>query len=202
MLARVALNEQRLDEANALSSDSLRVFRSLHDFKCVARTALTHATVLRAMGDAAQALPLAESAVATYRAAGIPLQLVRALCTTGCIEASLGRSDEARRTLFSGLIEQQRADQDTYLPELLEAVAQLHADAPGAAQLLGAAAGVRERLNVVLPPHGQAERERLLADVRAKQPEAEFDRAFAAGGAMSSDEAIASALALRVTASR
>ena len=38
LLARLALNERRLDEARALSAESQRVFRALHDPKCGAKT--------------------------------------------------------------------------------------------------------------------------------------------------------------------
>ncbi|HEU5297150.1 MAG TPA: winged helix-turn-helix domain-containing protein [Burkholderiaceae bacterium] len=197
LLARLALNEDRLDEARALSAESLRVFRALLDPKCGARAARIHATVLSAMGDEAAALQHAESAAETYRELGMPLSLAISLCTVGCIHAKLGQGDAARNALFSGLIAQQRATADTYLPEQLESIAALHPDAPVAAQLLGAAATLREQLNVLLLPYDRAQRERRHADVRMKQPAAEFNLAFAAGRALTRDDAIRSALALR-----
>ena len=197
LLGQLALNEHRLDEACALSSESLRIFRALHDPKCGAYTAMAHATVLCAMGDGAAALPHAESAAASYRELGFPLPLARALCTVGCIHATLGQGDAARRALFSGLIEQQRAHRDTPLPELLEAIAGLHPDAPAAPQLLGSAAALREQLNVPLLPAARAQRERRHAEVRARHPDAAFERAFALGRALTRDETIRSALALR-----
>jgi predicted ATPase/DNA-binding winged helix-turn-helix (wHTH) protein len=200
LLAELALQEQRLDEARALSSESLQMFRTLLDPKCSAFTAMAHATVLRAMGDAAAALPYAESAAATSRELGYPLYLVRAFCTLGCTHATLGQGDAARHALFSGLVEQQRTERDTYLPVLLEATAELHADAPVAARLLGSAAALRERSNIPLLPHDRAERERRHAEVRSRQSGARFDRAFAAGRALTREEAIESALALRALA--
>ncbi|HKW82563.1 MAG TPA: hypothetical protein VJN68_02320 [Burkholderiaceae bacterium] len=119
------------------------------------------------------------------------------LCTVGCIHAKLGQGDAARNALFSGLIEQQRADRDTHLPELLEAVAAMNPEVPAAAQLLGSAAAVRERLDISLLPVDRDESERRHADVRGQLPDAEFDRAFAAGRALTRDEAIQSALALQ-----
>jgi predicted ATPase/DNA-binding winged helix-turn-helix (wHTH) protein len=201
LLSRLALNERRLDEARALSLESLGILRSLHDPKCSANGARHLATVLRAQGDEAAALPHAEFAAATYGELGLPMQLSRALCALGCVHAALGQGEAARRALFSGLVEQQQAERDTYLPELLEAVAAAHADEPVAAQLLGSAAAVRERLNVPLLPIDREERERRHADVRARLPDAEFERAFAAGRALTRDEAIRSALALRAECS-
>ena len=73
----------------------------------------------------------------------------------------------------------------------------MHPDAPVAAQLLGSAAALREQLNVPLLPTERAERERRHADVRARHPDTEFNRAFAAGRTLTRDDAIQSALALR-----
>jgi hypothetical protein len=154
------------------------------------------------MGDAAAALPHAESAAETYRELGFPLSRARALCTLGCIHATLGQGDAARRALFDGLAEQQRAERDAGLPELLELIAATHAGDPVAAQLLGAAAALRERLDVSLLPSERAERERRHADVRAQHAEAAFSRAFAFGRTQTRDEAVRSALALRTSTPR
>jgi predicted ATPase/DNA-binding winged helix-turn-helix (wHTH) protein len=195
-LGQLAFNENRLGEALTMTAESLRTFRALHDPKCAARTSVIHATVLRSSGDGAGALTLAESAAATYSEMGFPLQAARALCAVGCIHDALGRGEEARHALFSGLVEQQRADRDTALPELLEAIAGLCPGAPGAAQLLGSAAAMRERLNVPLLPSERRERERRHADVRARRPGAEFACAFETGRALARDDAIRNALAL------
>jgi predicted ATPase/DNA-binding winged helix-turn-helix (wHTH) protein/TolB-like protein len=197
LLAQLALAEQRLDDAHHLSAESLRTFRALHDPKCGARAALLHAAVLGTAGDDARALTHAESAAATYRELGFPLSLARALCAVGCIHARLGQGDAARQALFSGLMEQQRAERDIALPALLEAVAGIDPAAPAAAQLLGAAAAVRERLNMRLLPSEQADCERRHADVRAQHAQAAFEQAFAAGRTLSRDEAIRAALALQ-----
>ena len=197
LLGRLALCEQRLDDARALSAESLRIFRALHDPKCSARQAIDHAAVLGARGDVAEALPYAESAAATYRELGFFLPLAQALCTVGCIHARLGQGAAARRSLFSGLVEQQRAHQDTHLPDLLEAIAAMHPEVPVAAQLLGAVDVLREQLNISLLPPERAESERRHADVRARHPEAAFDHAFALGRALTRKDAIEAAFALQ-----
>ncbi|CAM4065323.1 winged helix-turn-helix domain-containing protein [Roseateles saccharophilus] len=196
-LGQLALNEHRLDEARALSSESLRIFRGLHDPKCSAKTAIVHATVLNAIGDGVAALPHAESAAETYRGLALPQYRARALCTVGCIHASLGQADAARRALFDGLAEQQRAGRDAGLPDLLEMIAVTHADDPLAAQLLGTATALRERLNIPLLPSERTQCERRHADVRARHTEAAFERAFALGNTRTRDDAIRSAFALQ-----
>ena len=128
----------------------------------------------------------------------IPLYRSRALCRVGCIHAALGDGDAARRALFDGLAEQQRAERDDAgLPELLEMIAATHADDAVAAQLLGAAAALRERSNIPLLPSERTELERRHADVRARHHQAAFDRAFALGRSQTHEDAIRSALALR-----
>lgn len=198
LLGQLALNEQRLDEARALSSESLRIFRALHDPKCGAKAAIAHAGVLSAMGDGAAALAHAQSAAETYRELGFPLHQARALCKVGCIHATLGHGAAARQALFTGLAEQQRAERDDAgLPELLEMIAATHADDPVAPQLLGAAAALRERLNIPLLPSARTERERRHADVSAHHPAAAFKRALAFGRSQTRDDVIRSALTLR-----
>jgi len=197
LLGRLALNEQRLDEAHAHSAESLRIFRSLHDPKCIAHTGVIHARVLAAMGDGEAALTHAESSVAIYRELDFPMRLARSLCALGCIHATLGHGDAARRALFSGLIEQQRAPGDTPPPELLEAIAALHPGAPAAPQLLGSAAALREQSNLPLPPAERAEHERRHAQVQARHADTAFDRAFAAGRALTPGDAVQAALALQ-----
>ena len=196
LLGRLALNEHRLDEARAQSAESLRIFRALHDQNCGAHAAEVHATVLCAMGEAKAALPHAECAAATYRELGFPHSLARALRIVGSVHATLGEVIAARRALFDGLVEQQRANQDKPLPGLLEATAGMHPDAPVAPQLLGSAAVLREQWNVPVFPAERAEYESLHAAVRAKHAAADFDHAVAAGRAVTRDEAIENALAL------
>ena len=98
LLGKLALNEHRLDEARTQSAESLRVFRALHDLNCGAHAAEIHATVLCAMGEAAAALPHAESAATTYRELGFPHSLAHALCTLGRVHATLASSAFCRAT--------------------------------------------------------------------------------------------------------
>jgi hypothetical protein len=99
--------------------------------------------------------------------------------------------------LFDGLGEQQRATRDAGLPDLLEMIAATHAVESVAPQLLGAAAALRERSNIPLLPSDRTQVEGRHANVRARHPEAAFDRAFTLGRALTRDDAIQAALALQ-----
>jgi hypothetical protein len=126
-----------------------------------------------------------------------PLQRARALCTVGCIHATLGDGDAARRALFDGLGEQQRVTRDAGLPDLLEMIAATHAVESVAPQSLGAAAALRERSNIPLLPFDRRQVECRHADVRVRHPEAAFDRALMLGRALARDDAIQVVLALQ-----
>jgi hypothetical protein len=105
--------------------------------------------------------------------------------------------DAARRALFDGLIAQQRADRDTPLPGLLEAIAGMHPDSPVAPELLGSAAALREKWNVPVFPAEQVEHDNWHMDVRTRHLGADFHRALAVGRDLTREGAIRTALALQ-----
>jgi len=72
----------------------------------------------------------------------------------------------------------------------------MYPDAPVAPQLLGSAAALREQWSVPVFPAEREDYESWHAAVRAKHAPVDFDRAVAAGRALSRDEAIQSALPL------
>jgi len=197
LLAHLALNEGRLQEARAHCEESVGIFRALHDPNCGAHAADVQARVLCAAGEPGAALASAESAATTFRTLGFPHSLAHALRTMARAHTALGDDDAALRALFDGLAELQRASRDFALPPLLEAIAGLHPDTPVAPALLGSAATLRERLNVPLYVYERAERDARYAAVRERHPASAFEEAFAAGRALARDDAIARALALR-----
>ncbi|HET9224669.1 MAG TPA: hypothetical protein VFO07_19305, partial [Roseiflexaceae bacterium] len=70
-----------------------------------------------------------------------------------------------------------------------------HGQATRAAQLLGAADGLRAASGVLRPPGERAPYERIVAGVRAQLDEATFAAAWATGQTMALDQATALALA-------
>ena len=196
-LGTIALNEQRLDEARAQCAESLRIFRALQDRNCGAYSARANAAVLFALGDTAGALRDAESAAATFRVIGAREHaLADTLGLIASVHATRDDRDGAREALREGLTAQRRTNRDYGLPQLLEAVASMHPDAPPAAALLGCAAALREQWSLSILPAERVEHERRYAAVRRKHANADFDLAVAAGRALTRDDAIDKALGL------
>jgi len=196
VLGQLALNEGRLNEARAQSAESLAMFHALHDKNCGAQSASVHATVLYAMGDAAAALPHAQSAAEAFRKLGFSHSLASTLQIVGRVHAALGDVEAAQGALFDALREQQRANRDTPLPGLFEAIAGMYPGAPAAPVLLGSAETLRAQWNLPVFPAEREEHERWHDAVRAKHAGDEFDHAVAAGRALTRGQAIESALAL------
>jgi predicted ATPase/class 3 adenylate cyclase len=195
-LAKVGLNEHRLDEASALCTESLRIFESLHDRNCAANSAMAHAMVLYAQGDLAAALARVGPAVVTLREIRSSSLLVSALGLNARVHMALGDERTARQVLSEGLAVQRGTYDDRRLPSLLESVARLAPDAAAAPVLLGCAAVLRESLNTTVFPTERADFETAYSDVRARHPETDFDCAYAAGKALSRDAGIDTALSL------
>ena len=203
MLARLALNEQRLDEASAQSAESLRIFHALHDPNCAARSARIHAQVLCAAGNPAGALSYAQSAAATFREHGSRVELTGALRIVGCIQAELGERQAARRALLDAIDAQGGVTFDGGLPRLLEAIAGMHPEAPVAPVLLGSAMAMRNHWKLPMLQAEREEHDRWHVAVRTAHSDGDFDRAVSIGQALTRDEAIQNARALlRDVASR
>jgi hypothetical protein len=196
MLAHLALNEQRLDEASAQSTESLGIFRALHDPNCAARSARIHAQVLCAAGDPAGALGHAQSAAATFREHVSRVELAGALHIVGCIHAEFGDRQAARRALLDAIDAQGGMAFDRGLSRLLEAIAGMHPEAPVAPALLGSASAMREHWKLSMLPAERTEHDRCHAAVRAAYDGGNFERALSTGRALTRDEAIQNARAL------
>src|SRR5262249_54727226 len=111
-LARLALNEGRLEEAAASCAESLRIFRSLHDPNCSGASASVQAEILFTAGDAAGALREAESAASLFRGYPSARRLVDTLQLMGRFHAALGDEAAARRALSDALAVQRGTDRD------------------------------------------------------------------------------------------
>jgi predicted ATPase/class 3 adenylate cyclase len=196
-LAQLALSERRVDEALAQSSESLRLFHGLHDRNCGALSAWVHADACSAAGRLDDALEYAELALRTFRDTGSQRSRAAALYLVARVHARRGDESAARDALLHALELQREAYDDRALPKMLEATAGLHPRATAAPVLLGSAAHLREQAGREAFDDEAADRDLWHACVRAAHDRDHFARALTQGRALSRDEAIARALALR-----
>ena len=136
--------------------------------------------------------------MAWFRKVGDSLGLAWTLHHLGMATLAQGNHMRAAALLSEALSLQQQQDHKAQILESLEGFTQLasaHGQATWAAQLLGAAAGLRAASSVLRPPGERAPYERMVAGVRAQLDEAAFAAAWAAGQTMSLDQATTYALA-------
>ena len=199
-LGQLDLNVGRFEEALREGDESARIFRTLHDPNCGARTALVCAGALHATGEHALALIQAEEAGAVSARLGFHENAAAAKWLAGRSHEAKGDRGAARRAYFEGLRESAQSTSRAGLPRLLEAVGGLHANAPVAPRLLGLAAALLESSNTPVFPAERADVERWRAAVRAAHDPLVFDRLFTEGRTSRHEDAIAEALALEVGA--
>jgi predicted ATPase/transcriptional regulator with XRE-family HTH domain len=192
---RIALDLGEVVEAATLFEESLPIVRELDHPRDVAmaRTGLGH--VARARGVYAEAADLFEESAALLRPMGDKLRLADVLAALGRVRHLQG-DDPAARQLFSECLTLYRAMGNRLgTAESLEGMAAAatpteHQGAPHAASWLAVAATQRQEIASPLPPADQVAYERTVADLRTLLGEAGFAAAWAAGTALSVDEAV------------
>jgi hypothetical protein len=192
----LALGPDEPARARALLGESLALFREAGDawFSSVSMNAL--AGVLRAAGAPAEARPLYEAALAIRRAAGDRHGAAIVLHNLGQLALLAGDSGRAAACFREGLALARAVGDRHCLAWCL--AGQAGAVAPGqparAARLLGAAAPHLAAGTTSLHPPDPAARDRTLATVRRALGGAAFAAAWAAGQALSVEQAAARAL--------
>ncbi|HTY27203.1 MAG TPA: LuxR C-terminal-related transcriptional regulator, partial [Mycobacterium sp.] len=143
-----------------------------------------------ACGDLAVARRWADDTAATvsgwYR--------VRALTVRAFIAVSQGDTEQAERDVHDALTLAVRTRGYLRVADTLECLARLAADDcnhPYAARLLGAAAGIRQRMGIARMPMYQADYDSVVNAVREALGQDDFDAAWAEGAALSTEEAVA-----------
>jgi tetratricopeptide (TPR) repeat protein len=196
-LGDVALNQGDYALATNRYQAALALFQKIGNHDGTAWILRNLGRAAHVQGDDEHALALLEESVAWFRRVRDTLGLAWALHHLGV--AALVQGDDIRATalLREALLLQQQYDHKSQIVESLEGYAQLasaHELAARAAQLLGAADGLRATIGVPRPPGERALYERIVASVRAQLDEAAFAAAWATGLAMSLKQAIRYAL--------
>jgi predicted ATPase len=196
-LGNLATDRSEYQSAQALYAESLAIARELGDPRNIAYSLSNLGNVAFAQGEYETACARHEESLAIWRELDDREGIAYSLCNLGTVLGSQGNCPAARARLAESLAMFQALGQPSGLLAALKGFAGLAA-AEGqqelAARLLGAADGLRAGKGTPRPAAGGTGDERVVAAVRAGLGEEAFAAAWAAGRAMSLEEAVAEAL--------
>jgi predicted ATPase/DNA-binding CsgD family transcriptional regulator len=196
-LGNVALDLNDYERAGALYEECLALYRELGDRGGTAMALNNLGLVAREMGRPEEAIALLEESLALRRALGDRYGIAQVLDNLGRVELDHGDLDPATRLLREGLALFWELGNRLSTPLALEDLATATAlgdDPARAARLWGAAESLRVALGAPMPQRRRPRYETAVASARARLGEGPFAEAWAAGAAMTADEAVASAL--------
>jgi predicted ATPase/DNA-binding CsgD family transcriptional regulator len=199
-LGMVALVSRRFDEADGPFAESLTLTRDLGDVWCLARVLHYSGEVARAQGDLEGARQRYDESLSLYRELDLRNPAAIVLHNLGYIVAGEGEPRRASHYFAEAL-----ATHDENLNLLnvghclvgLAVVAEQIDRPEQAARLLGAADAMLERIGAAIWPVDKVEHDRTLAAVVDRLGAVAFSAAFAAGRALSPEEAVAEAFAIK-----
>jgi predicted ATPase len=201
MLGVVAWGRGDLKQATAYLEESVTQLREVGEPWLAASYLTFVGDIARVRGDLEQAAACCEESLAFARRTGADHpagSALRGLAEVARLQGDLARAEVLGR---ERLLAARRLGSPAYLAAGLEELARTAAAASGerarikrAARLLGVAAALRERVGAAQRPQERADTEQALAEPRMTLGEEAWAAAFAAGQALSLEEAIAEAL--------
>ncbi len=201
-LGRIARDRGEADRATALLEEGLATVRALGHTRDIALALAGLGDVARSRGDIDRAMALCEESLTLLRPLGDQIRVAEALTALG--RARHIQGDDARAALLhgEGLALFRAVGNTLGVAESVEGLAVAAGEAEStprraraerAARLLAAAATLREAVGSPLAPAERAARARDVADLRAALGDARFGEAWAAGQALSREQAIGEA---------
>lgn len=184
--------------ARALFEESLALARKLADPSRIAISLNNLGIVARQQGDLDQAVARFEEGLKLLRELEDTRSVATTLLNLGNVHLDQGAPDRAAARYRESLSLYRELQDRLGVARCLEGMAEIAGtcgDAGRAGRLCGAAAALRAAIGVQLPVGRRANVERTTAVARAALGEADFTAAWAAGQAMSLEQAIAEALA-------
>jgi len=203
MLGRNALYLQDYPRSEALGRERLTLCRALRDDWAECSTLCTMGHLAWFLGDRRRATALLEESLALARACGHTHVVALALYRLGHVALVRGDVGPAAERFRQGLrvcreLGQVPAGRQSlaWTLEGIAGVAHAHGSPAQAGRLLGAAAALHQATGESLPRTERADGERITAAVRGAMDGQRFAAAWAAGGAIPAEQAVADAQAL------
>ena len=176
---------------------SLDISRDLEDAEGIALSLLYLGRAAHMRGDNVRSEALLKDSLSLFEDSGDSRGIVEVLLEMGRVAHTQGNSTRAIGLCRESLILSQKLDNKSYIAFCLTALAgatQAVGDTARAARLFGAAEMLLEVLDAVLDPSGSLEYSDDLAIARNQLGEAAFAKAWAAGRAMSIEQAVTHAI--------
>jgi predicted ATPase/DNA-binding CsgD family transcriptional regulator len=184
------------ERASALCEASLALSREMGDLRGIASWLANLAIVTLARGDDKRAKKLCEESLALRRTLGYKGGCAHTLAILGRIALAQGAYERATACYTESLALRQETGEKEGIATALEglaAVAGMQGRPVRAARLYGFAESLRTLLDAPLPPIDRLAYQRTIAAIRAQLDEPTFLNAWAAGQALTLEEAIAEA---------
>jgi tetratricopeptide (TPR) repeat protein len=196
-LCRAIVGLGDVERARPLAEEALAFGRDLGHRNFNAQVMLEQGRFAAAVGDEMQAAALWEESLGLVRKTQHQRAIAEILLELGRLAHRQGNDRQARAQLDESLRLYLDRGHRGFIAECLAALAGVSssADARRAVRLFGAAAALRTAATVQARPQVHADEERDLATTREQLDEIAFARAWAAGQAMTLEQAIANALA-------
>jgi predicted ATPase/DNA-binding SARP family transcriptional activator/Tfp pilus assembly protein PilF len=196
-LGNIAVNEGNYASARALHAESLAIKRELGDKGGIGSSLNTLGVITQEQGDYPTARSHFEDCLSLYRELGDKKNIASTLHNLGLVILRQG-DYEAAHPVFEESLSLRRELEDkegiAYALEGLGGMATAQGQATRAARLFGAAGSLRKAIGAPLPPNECGGYDQDIAVLRAALEEEGFEAAWAAGRAMTLEQAIAYAL--------
>ena len=202
-MARVALRDEDLDRARRLCEDALNRVEGTDDR--LGRSNALHVLGVTAQmrGDLQEAARFMNRRMEIARELDNLASIVSEAANLSVVERQLGHLDRATELALESLRISERRGDEWMLPYQLNSLAGIAAakkDFARAAKLLGAAAGIMERMETAWPPDEKPHFEKARSETEAALGPASFEQAWSEGGRMPAQDALALAFAAGSTA--
>ncbi|MCG8353359.1 MAG: tetratricopeptide repeat protein [Chloroflexales bacterium] len=192
-LGIIAHEQCDYERASQLYTESAAIKRQFNDRRGLAMTLINHGIVARVQGDLEAARVMGQEGLEICQELADQWGITGALTNLAAVDRLCGDYDAAL-TRYAGAIDLARKQENRWIIiECLEGIAGVDAargNAPRAARLLGAAHAARGRMGAPLPLPEKDDYNQMFEMARAQMPNAEWERRWAEGQALSLDAAI------------